>query len=138
MSIKKSLSEWLNDFYQITGTISEISRNLAFAAIGLIWIFKNSEGSLKILPDHLLLPIRLIVGNLILDFLQYIWLATLTYIVYKNREIKFFKNKISEKDIEDVQISSFYEKITFTFFTLKLVFLIWAYTLLSIFMLTKI
>jgi hypothetical protein len=37
------LQDYRNDFYLFSGKASDISRQLAFAAIAIIWIFKRTE-----------------------------------------------------------------------------------------------
>ena len=51
---KSKLSEYKNDYYYFTGKLSEINRQIAFAGIALIWIFKNGENSnLKIENENI-------------------------------------------------------------------------------------
>ncbi|WP_233842461.1 hypothetical protein [Dyella sp. 2HG41-7] len=54
-----------------TGKASELCRQLAFAGIAVIWVFKNS-GDKNIIPNDFLLPLFFLVLALAFDFLQYI------------------------------------------------------------------
>lgn len=65
-------TEDVRGFYEYSsGKVSELVRQLGFAGIAVIWLFKvDAHGSPKISAD-LVLPLTLIVGALALDFLQY-------------------------------------------------------------------
>lgn len=55
-----------------TGKASEINRQLIFAGIALIWIFKTESSSHISLPLDLLIPAKFFIIALILDILQYV------------------------------------------------------------------
>jgi hypothetical protein len=59
-------------YYFHTGKVSEIARQLAFAAIAVIWLFKAEDSSSVLLPAELLQPLKLVVICLALDLLQYL------------------------------------------------------------------
>jgi hypothetical protein len=58
-------------YYYYSGKTSDIVRQLGFAGIGVIWLFKY-EGQDHLLPDELLTVGFLIVLSLALDLLQYV------------------------------------------------------------------
>lgn len=59
-------------YYFYTGKASDINRQLIFAGIAIIWLFKtDGEGQFS-LPIDLLLPAKAFILALILDILQYI------------------------------------------------------------------
>lgn len=64
-------------YYDHSGKASEVTRQLAFAGIALIWIFKAGEEGPPHLPPELFFPAALIVLGLVFDFFHYISLATL-------------------------------------------------------------
>jgi hypothetical protein len=67
-----TLSEYKETYQRLSGKASDAARNLAFAGIALIWIFKiDTPGSPK-LPYDLIFPCGLFVLTLCSDFLQYI------------------------------------------------------------------
>lgn len=102
---KKSLLDWLGEFYEDTGTLSGIIRYLAFAGIGLIWIFRNSDLTQNILPKDLLLPLKFIILCLIADVLQYLWRAITIYINYKIKHLRYTKGKQKNAKISNVTLS---------------------------------
>jgi hypothetical protein len=59
-------------YYFYTGKASEINRQLIFAGIALIWIFKTENSNHIALPLDLLLPAKVFIVALVLDILQYI------------------------------------------------------------------
>ena len=66
------LSEYKNDYYQFTSLASNTSRQLAFAGIALIWIFKTQSENGFALPNELLIPSLGLIISLGADLLQYI------------------------------------------------------------------
>lgn len=126
-SIKKPLKSYREDFESITKNLSDIFRNLSFAGIGIIWIFKNNSLNSKIIPDALYSPLVLLIIALALDFMQYLWKGINYYAFYKRNEILYDKKKLTEKDIEDVQIWNYVSIGTWTFFGLKIGFMIAAF-----------
>lgn len=67
------LQNALENYYFHTGKVSDIARQLAFAAIAVIWLFKAGDGTSISLPKELLQPLKLVVICLALDLLQYIF-----------------------------------------------------------------
>ncbi|WP_263602267.1 hypothetical protein [Chryseobacterium sp. PET-29] len=137
-NIGKSLKDWLTDFYDDTGKISELIRNAAFAGIGIIWIFKNSDSSKKMLPLELICPLTFLVIALFFDIVQYIWRALNIYFYYKKYESKYDKNQIRNKDLDDVKLPNYIEYGTWIFFILKIFFVLFAYLKIYFFLIEKI
>ncbi len=135
---KKSLLDWLDEFYEDTGTLSTLIRNLAFAGIGLIWIFKNTDLNSDILPKPLVSPLKFIVLGLIFDVGQYLWRSITIYIEYKIRDIKFSKKQISEADISDVTMPNYIATGSWVFFSLKIIFVAIAYVLIYKFIIHRL
>ena len=69
----KTVADYQKDSYEFSGKASDISRQLAFAAIAVIWLFKTDTptGYITIPPD-LIWPGILIVSALAADLLQYV------------------------------------------------------------------
>ena len=55
-----------------TGKASEIVRQLAFAGIAVIWVFKTDRGDQVRVPQELLPAAIALVAALVFDFLQYV------------------------------------------------------------------
>jgi len=138
---KKSLLDWLGEFYEDTTTLSALIRNLAFAGIGIIWIFRSSDLTRDILPKQLLTPLTLIVLSLIADVTQYLWRAVTIYIIYRIKEREFRKQKEKNEtkaELSDVTMPDFIRIGSWTFFILKIVFVFIAYAYIFAFITTKI
>lgn len=136
--IKKPLKDWLDDFHEDTGKISDLVRNLGLAGIGIIWIFRNTDLTQNIIPNELILPLKFVVIGLLLDLLQYVWRATNVYIFYIIKARKYDKGKLTEDDISDVKIPNYILFITWIFFIAKIVFIAIAYYNIYQFLLSKI
>ncbi len=66
------LSEYRETYYEFSDKASAAARQLAFAGIAVIWIFRiEQEAGVGIEPD-LLLPLALLALSLAFDLLQYI------------------------------------------------------------------
>src|SRR4051794_34452286 len=60
------------DNYQFnTGKTSDIVRQLCFAGLALVWIFKTGDSSHLVVPPPLVFPSFVFIAALTLDLLQY-------------------------------------------------------------------
>lgn len=66
------LKEALKSYYKKSGTASNISRQLSFAGIAIIWLFVNQDKGMISIPNELILPTIFIVISLGCDLLQYV------------------------------------------------------------------
>jgi len=65
------LQGYRDEFGVFSGKASDVSRQLAFAGIALIWIFKIDSSGHTTVPPKLIWPGVLIVASLTLDLFQY-------------------------------------------------------------------
>ena len=136
--IKKPLKEWLSDFNDATSKISELLRNFAFAAIGIIWIFKSSDLTKNIIPADLIIPLKFVVIGLSLDLFQYIWKAINVYIFYRIYEFRYDKVIFTDTDISDVKFPIYIEIFSWLFFISKIIFIVLAYSNIYNFLISRI
>ena len=80
------LQNALDNYYFHTGKVSDIVRQLAFAAIAVIWLFKAGDGRSISLPNELLQPLKLVVVCLALDLLQYVFGTIVWGIFHRMKE----------------------------------------------------
>jgi len=99
--------------------LGDINRQLAFAGIAIIWIFKIKDENDYSLPEELLIAVKYIVISLGLDLLHYIWLAGL-YVFYH-----WFQEKIKKKPADsDIKFSYIIPRISDLFLLAKVGFTI--------------
>lgn len=67
-----TLSDYLASYYELSGKASDVSRQLAFAGIAVIWVFHQGHGSSVDVPGSLIAPAALFIGGLACDLLQYV------------------------------------------------------------------
>jgi hypothetical protein len=67
------LSEFKKDYQELSGKASDVARQLSFAGIAIIWIFRVNKDSGVTLNSELILPTILLCCSLACDLLQYIW-----------------------------------------------------------------
>ena len=126
-SINNPLKNLLDDFYETTSKISELIRNFAFAGIGIIWIFKNSDLSQSLLPQDLKFPLLSFIMFFLHDIAQYFWRGISFYMIYKRKEKLYDSNVLKSRDIEDIVLPDIVEFGSWSFFIFKLFYFITAY-----------
>jgi hypothetical protein len=119
------IQDYREDFYTHSGKASDVSRQLAFAGIAVIWIFKTDRAGTFAIPRELLIPSVLIVLALGLDLLQYC-VATVTWRVYYRR----LENADVHEDAVLDQHSIHWEAPIYVIFWLKLLCVFSAYILI--------
>jgi hypothetical protein len=127
----KTVEGYWQDFYEFSGKASDITRQLAFAAIAVIWLFKTDAptGNITIPPD-LIWPGILIVAALAADLLQYVAGSLIwgLYARYLEREHIAGVERHSKWLVRPIWL----------FFVIKIVLVIWAYFLILLFLLRKL
>ena len=67
------LEGYKKDFHEFSGKLSDNTRKLAFAGIAIVWIFKQGEDGVYVIPGILKTAMLLFVLTLSFDLLQYIY-----------------------------------------------------------------
>jgi len=62
-------------YYEFSGQVSSIARQLSYAGIAIIWIFKAGDAEHFVIPGELVKAGFFIASALLLDFFQYSWAA---------------------------------------------------------------
>lgn len=116
-------------YEELSGKLSSIVRQLAFAGIGIIWIFRmtNSDNSISISKDFSL-PLILLVLTLILDVLQYFISTVIWHSFY---HINYRKNPNEDREMNENESWNIPCWVIFYF---KVVVLITAYIFLFIYL----
>lgn len=126
------LSDYKQDYYEFTGKLSDINRQIAFAGIALIWIFKKSDSGNFIICHELLLPAILLAGALGFDMLQYIYQSFTWAIFYRYHE-----KRANNEDI-DIKASTKLNYLSWIFFSIKVLLVLIAYILIIKFLLKEV
>lgn len=111
-------------YYDFSGKASDISRQLCFAGIALIWLFKTEKGDLLGVPGVLLIPASLFALSLAFDSFQYIYCSASWALYARHLEAQ----NISEE--EEIDFPLWINWPTLTCFWLKLVFVLIGYTVI--------
>lgn len=103
---------------------SDVSRQLGFAGIAIIWLFKTqAAGSSTItMPAVLDLPLALIVLSLSLDLFQYIWQSLLWGLFWRH-----FERKHGLQNEDHHEISKYWNWPAIAIFWLKILTMIFGY-----------
>ena len=120
------LSDYRETFYEFSGKASDVTRQLAFAGIAIIWIFKIEDKQFPQIPSELLLPSITLALTLAFDLLQYVSAAIVWGIFqwYKERQLK------NLSDDPDLDAPSILKLPQLTFFIFKIISVIFSYYLL--------
>jgi hypothetical protein len=87
------LQDYRQAFYDYSGKCSDLTRQLAFAAIAVVWIFKKDQsGGGEEIPFPLILPSLLAILALALDMLQYI----VASLIWRSHYVKLETEHVAE------------------------------------------
>ena len=67
-----TIDQYFERYRELSKSASELARQLNFAGLGVIWIFKLDTPAGVALPHSLIVPVAWIVVSLLLDLLQYV------------------------------------------------------------------
>ena len=127
----RKAEEYRKDFYEFSGQASAITRQLAFAGIAVIWLFKTdaSTGNITV-PHDLVWPGILIVAALAADLLHY-FVGTLIwggYVYYLGRK----------RILEVERYPHWLALPVRVLFVIKIGLVTWAYILILLFLIRKL
>jgi hypothetical protein len=83
-------------YHYYSGKASDLVRQIAFAGIGIIWIFKIDQSGTPILSHEFIMPIALLLAALFFDFFQYFYGSVLYDASYRWRESQKQKGNLKE------------------------------------------
>ncbi len=114
------LNESRQAYYDASGKASDISRQLGFAGIAIVWLFRYDQDGQQTLVEPLIPATFLIVVALALDFLQYV----VTALIWSS--FSRWKEKRVEED-EEFEPSKYINWPALFFFWTKIVVMVFAY-----------
>lgn len=118
------LSEYKKDYYFFSGKVSDLTRQMAFAGLAIIWVFKSSIGDKISIEKELFLPAILFVLSLSFDICQYIYQTIAWNWFFEKHE----KAKVKEDD--DILAPRWMNYPSNVFFWLKVFALLSAYVII--------
>jgi hypothetical protein len=134
-----TLKEIREDYVRYSTIVSELSRNLSYVGIGIVWIFKQTNTVnipkatfMNSIPLELRMPLILFIAVLIVDLFQYV-IQTLIWYPYYVRQKKKHPNE--NEDTIDLNEPESYSVIPWMFWIFKLLMVIAAYFQMGLFLL---
>ena len=115
------LQDYREAFYTFSGKASDLSRQLSFAGIALIWLFKQDRAGQPVIPPELILPSIFIVGSLALDMVHYVTASGIWYLFYRSKE------NANVKESTELKHSPWLDGTIMVLFAAKLMCVILAY-----------
>lgn len=113
-------------YKEYSQTVSDIARRFAFAGIAICWLFKDSDTKF---PAIVFSALLFFVIFFIIDLLQYLISTILLRFWMRKQEIK--KWEITGKIEGNYHKPNWIDKPAFSFFTLKLISLFFAFYFLA-------
>ena len=110
------LEKFLDDYHEYSGKASDITRQLGYAGLATIWIFKGGPESKPSVPQELFRPGPLIIVGLACDFLQYV----VASVIWKS--FHALKERRGIKSDENVKAPPWLNKPVVVFFWAKIIF----------------
>ncbi|HEX2050087.1 MAG TPA: hypothetical protein VHJ34_05550 [Actinomycetota bacterium] len=111
-------------------TASTIVRQLGFAGIALVWLFRReTEGGVGVLPPDLRFPSLLVVLALTFDLLHYVWGSAAWGLFGRHKERKIH----GREQTEPFDAPTWMNYPTNLFFWGKIVLIVYAYVLIGAF-----
>lgn len=129
------LREIRNDYERYSTRVSDINRQLIFAGIAIVWLFRvsNNDGN-TVFPIGLYPTLFFFILSFGADILQYTIQSILWFGFYWNRKYK--NRKLEKKDVEDIIVKEpeWPNLIPWGFWIAKVVCTIIAYCKLGIYL----
>lgn len=130
------LSKAQDSYAYFSGTASTIARQIAFAGIGVVWIFNISSTHATIaIPQQLKFVLLLLVVCLALDLLQYV-IASVTWSVFA----RVLERRYPHRSTNDPEMdaSPYLNWPALVCFWAKLAMLVFAYIYLAVFIASRL
>lgn len=118
------LKEAKKAYYELSAILSAGVRNISFAGIAIVWIFRISDSEI---PSELLWPLIFFVASLAFDILQYTYASIAWREFYRRSEKKF-------KDEDELDAPDYINLPTEIFLIIKVLFVCLGYVFISLFL----
>jgi|SRR5467141_189008 len=125
------LGKFLQSFYDYSQKASDITRQLGFAGLAAIWIFKGTREGEPTVPHEFFLPGTLIIMGLACDLMQYVAGSIIWSAFYSARERRGFKS--SDETMAPIWLN----RPIYIFFYTKIILISSSYYFLLRFMLER-
>jgi hypothetical protein len=126
------LSDALSTYRDASGKVSDLCRNLSFAGIAVVWVFRSGMPDVIVIPAMLIAPSLIFCLALAMDLLQYV--ATT---IFWGRFHRIEEQKLTKPgDDPAVLAPRWINWPQTTFFILKIILVCFGYTLLVRYLIT--
>jgi len=134
-----TLEEIKGIFYKTSGSASNTARQLTFAGYGVVWVFVQMESD-STMPPILFWAVLLLSFDAFCDLIQYILGSVIWFRVFKkhNNQLKEEKKSYDDRMKTDISTPDEINDPMWVFYVAKMVFLVAAYVLLIIHVMTRV
>ena len=123
------LSDYKKDYDHLTGKASDVARQLSFAGIAIVWIFRTGQGTDATLPGILLVSLGLFALALLSDLSLYIIASIIWGRFHRCQE----KKLTDSSEDPDLEAPAWYNRPAIVLFALKLASVAVGYAILVTF-----
>lgn len=120
-----TINDYRQAYYDFTGLASSASRQLAFAGIAIIWLFRHGDPSNLSLPHSLLYPTIFFVLSLAFDLTQYFVASTIWGVYHRIKEKEF--EKLTFPETHEFKAPVYFPWPQLAFFYMKVICVFIAY-----------
>ena len=126
-----TLQKFRDYHFDATVKVSENTRTLALAAIGIVWLFKIQSGEQYLVPTGLRWPLYLAILALAFDFFQHFARSIIWHVTFCRKEKELAEGKITEET--ELYVPAWYNDIAYFFYYTKVLVLLIAYIILVVY-----
>lgn len=127
------LSEIRKAYEELSGLLSKYNRQLAFAGIGIVWLFRTTDNTGNTSIDSgMLKPVMCFIISFSLDLIQYLWQSLAWYVYYYWKRI--IDGKVEDDDMNEPEWPNV---VAWIMLVLKVVSLVVAYVYLGVYIFSK-
>lgn len=126
------LSEIREAYEELSGLLSKFNRQLAFAGIGIVWLFRTTTENGTTIDPAMLTPVLCFVISFAFDILQYFWQSYIWYIFY------WYKRMEDTGEEDEANEPEWPNMVAWVIFTIKVCALIAAYIDLGVYLYCKL
>ncbi len=127
---------------EYTGKASDITRQLIFAGIAIIWLFKSEDNGYTTLDSFLILPLITLSLSIIFDLLHYVTGGIIWKKLYLSEEHKVIKKLKNEPntnlDPENIKFTRKMNEPIYFFYRGKIALLLMSYVLILFYLIKNI
>ena len=129
------LSEYKKKSDEYTSKASDIIRQMLLGAIGLVWLFKETENGISRIDQFLLYPLLTVSVGLVFDLMQYVVAGKIWKDFFVKNE-KYFKESMTPDP--EIKAPRKFNRVIYFFYWGKIFLMVMTYLLIIYYLWSEI